>query len=96
MGLLGLIIVGLAAVWVCFLASSIFLRRAYTELGKRLNVHLFSTAALVYMIGAALTIILVGFIVIYIAEILLMVAFFSINTEMPPATQPVQSYPPTV
>lgn len=31
-----------------------------------------------------------------IAKILIMVAFFSINTEMPPATQPVQSYPPTV
>jgi uncharacterized membrane protein len=90
-GLLGAIVVGLVAVWVCFLVSSIFLRRSYTTLGKRLNVGLFSTAALLYLIGAALTIILVGFILIFVAEILLMVAFFSINTQMPPPTQAAQS-----
>ncbi len=96
LGLLGVILLGLAAVWVCFLVSSIFLRRSYTELGKRLNVGLFGTAALVYLIGAALTIILVGFILIFVAEILLMVAFFSINTQMPPPTQPAQPAQPTM
>jgi len=89
-GLLGVIILGLVAVWVCFLISSIFLRRSYTELGKRLKVGLFGTGALLYLIGAALTIILVGLILIFIAEILLMVAFFSINTESPPPIQPAQ------
>jgi uncharacterized membrane protein len=95
-GLLGTILLGLAVVWICFLISSIFLRRSYTELGRRLNVGLFGTAALIYLIGAALTIILVGFILIFVAEIIFMIAFFSINTQMPPPTQPAQSAQPTM
>jgi uncharacterized membrane protein len=89
-GLLGVIVLGLVAVWVCFLVSSIFLRRSYTELGKRLNVGLFSTAALLYLIGAALTILVIGLLLIFIAEILLVVAFFSIETQTPPPTQPAR------
>ncbi|MGP8124975.1 MAG: DUF996 domain-containing protein [Nitrososphaerales archaeon] len=89
-GLLGVILVGLVAVWICFLVSSIFLRRSYTELGKRLNIGLFGTGALLYLIGAALTIILVGLVLIFVAEILFLVAFFSINTQSPPPVQPTQ------
>jgi len=93
-GLLGVVLVGLVAIWVLFLLSSIFLRRSYTELGKRLNVGLFGTAALIYLIGAALTIVLVGFLLIFIAEILFMVAFFSINTQMSPPMAPAQPAQP--
>lgn len=89
-GLIGTVLFGLAAVWVCFIVSSIFLRRSYTELGKRLNVGLFGTAALLYLIGAALLIVLIGFILIFVAEILLIVAFFSINTQAPAPVQPAQ------
>ena len=95
-GLLGTVALGLAAVWVCFLISSIFLRRSYSELGKRLNVGLFGTAALLYLIGAALTIVLVGFLLIFIAEVLLIAAFFSIDTQAPPATQPAPPAQPTI
>jgi uncharacterized membrane protein len=95
-GLLGVILAGLAAVWICILVSSIFLRRSYTELGKRLNVGLFGTAALIYLIGAALTIILVGIFLIFIAQILLIVAFFSINTQLPPPTPSTQSAQPAM
>ena len=89
-GLIGTVLFGLAAVWVCFIVSSIFLRRSYTELGKRLNVGLFGTAALLYLIGAALLIVLIGFILIFVAEILLIVAFFSIDTQAPAPVQPAQ------
>lgn len=92
LGLLGVIIIGLLAVWACFLVSSIFLRRSFSELGKRLNVGLFGTGALIYLIGAALTIVLVGFILIFIAEILFLIAFFSMSTTLPSPTpgQPAQ------
>jgi uncharacterized membrane protein len=96
MGLLGTLLLGLAAVWICFLISAIFLRRSYGELGKRLNVGLFGTAGLLYLIGAALTIILVGLLLIFIADILFIVAFFSINTQAPPAMQPVQPAQPAM
>jgi uncharacterized membrane protein len=96
MGMLGSILIGLAAVWICFLISSIFLRRSYGELGKRLNVGLFGTAALLYLIGAVLTIILVGFLLIFVADILFIVAFFSINTQMPPPTPSIQPAQPSM
>jgi uncharacterized membrane protein len=95
MGMLGAILVGLAAIWVCFLISSIFLRRSYGELGKRVNVSLFGTAALLYLIGAILTIILVGFLLIFIADILFIVAFFSINTQLPQQPQAFQPAQPS-
>jgi len=95
-GMLGAILLGLTAIWVCFLVSSIFLRRSFDELGKRLNVSLFGTAALLYLIGAILTIIIVGFLLIFVAGILFIVAFFSINTQLPPASPSVQSAQPSM
>jgi uncharacterized membrane protein len=95
-GLIGTILLGLVAIWICFLVSAIFLRRSYTELGNRLNVGMFGTAALLYLIGAALTIILVGLIIMFIAQILLLVAFFSIDTQTPPPMQPTQPAQPTM
>ena len=96
MGMLGTVLLGLVAIWVCFLVSSIFLRRSYGELGKRLNVGLFGTAALLYLVGAILTIILVGFLLIFVAEILFIVAFFSINTQLPPPTPMIQPAQPSM
>jgi len=94
-GLIGTLAIGLVAVWVCFLISAIFLRRSYGELGRRLNVGLFGTAGLLYLIGAALTIVLVGLALIFIAEILFLVAFFSINTQAAPSP-PVQPAQPAM
>ena len=96
MGMLGTILLGLVAIWVCFLVSSIFLRRSYGELGRKLNVSLFGTAALLYLIGAILTIVLIGFLLIFVADILFIIAFFSINTQMPASTPMVQPAQPSM
>jgi uncharacterized membrane protein len=90
MSMLGTILIGLAVVWICFVVSSIFLRRGYGELGRRLNVSLFGTGALLYLIGAALVIILIGFLLILVADVLFIVAFFSINTQLPPPSPMTQ------
>ena len=84
------------AVWICFVVSSIFLRRGYGELGRRLNVGLFGTGALLYLIGAVLVIILIGFLLILVADILFIVAFFSINTQQPPTPPMVQPAQPSM
>jgi uncharacterized membrane protein len=83
------IIIGLIVAWVFFLIASIFLKRSYDTIGARLNVGTFHTTGLLYLIGAATTIILVGFIIVFIAEILQIVAFFSIPEQMPMAPQPM-------
>jgi len=82
-GLIAGVLVGLAVLWICGLVSAIFLRMSLGKVSRALNVNMFGTAALLYLIGAALTIILVGFILIFVAVILLIVAFFSIPDRLP-------------
>jgi len=94
LGAIGLLIVGLVVVWVFYLVSAIFLRRSYERIGVRLNVNMFQTTGLVYLIGAALTIVLVGFLILLIAEILQIVAFFSIPEQLPSSMPAQQTWGP--
>ena len=81
-GIAGLIS-GLLIAWIALIVSAIFLRRAYDSMAQELGVGTFRTAAILYLIGAALIIVLVGFLVLFIAEILQAVAFFSIPDRPP-------------
>jgi uncharacterized membrane protein len=94
LGAIGLLIVGLVVVWVFYLVSAIFIRKSYDRIGLRLNVNMFQTTGLLYLIGAALTIVLVGLLIILIAEILQIVAFFSIPDQLPPSTPPQKAWGP--
>jgi uncharacterized membrane protein/ribosomal protein L40E len=77
-GFLGFLAI-LGAFWVFTIISAIFLKRSYEKIAQRLNVSTFATAGLLYLIGAALTIVLVGFLIILIALIFQIVAYFSIQ-----------------
>jgi uncharacterized membrane protein len=77
----------LAIVWIALIISSIFVRRAFNKMADKLGVGTFRTAGLLYFIGALLTIVLVGVLLIFIAYILQVVAFFSINDSRS-ASQP--------
>jgi len=87
--LLTSIIIGWVIAWVFFLGGSIFLKRSYDTVAMKLNVGMFHTTGLLYLIGAALTIIFVGLVIVFIAEILQIVAFFSIPEQMPMGPQPM-------
>jgi uncharacterized membrane protein len=69
----------LGAFWVFTIISAIFLKRSYEKISQRLNVSAFATAGLLYLIGAALTIVFIGFLIILIALIFQVVAYFSIQ-----------------
>lgn len=69
----------LIAVWVLFILSAVFIRRSLTSMGDKLNIRLFGTAGLIYLIGAATIIIGVGVLLIFVSEILLAIAFFMIE-----------------
>lgn len=73
------VIVGLGVTWAMLLASAILVRRTYGVIASRLEVPVFRTAGLLYLIGAATTLILVGFLLLIVSQILLAVAFFSID-----------------
>jgi len=81
--LIASIVIGLVVFWILFVISAIFLRKSFTSISQALNVGMFGTASMIYLIGAALTIILVGFVLIFVAQILYIVAFFSIPDKAP-------------
>jgi len=77
---IAVIIGSLVALFVFVVVSAIFLRKSLTTLSTKTGVNMFGTAGLLMLIGAVLTIILIGLILIWVALILLTVAFFSIKT----------------
>jgi uncharacterized membrane protein len=89
----------LAIVWIVLVVSSIFVRRAFNNIATKLNVGTFRTAGTLYFVGALLTIILVGFLILFVAYIVQIVAFFSIQEGQPapqgamPAQTPVKYCP---
>jgi uncharacterized membrane protein len=98
-GLILSVLAGLVVLWIAFIVSAVFLRKTYDSVATRLNVSMFRTAALVYLIGAVTTIVLVGFILLFVAQILLIVAFFSIDEKAPVAPAPMgpgQPSPPAM
>ena len=82
-GLIGSVLVGLAVVWVMLLVSAVYVRRSYGAIASKLNVGMFGTAGMLYLVGAATTIVLVGFLLLFIAQILVVVAFFSLPNQLP-------------
>jgi len=89
--LIGGIILAFVALFILLVIAAIFYRKSLNILSSKSGVGMFSTAGLVLLIGAVLTIILVGIIIIWIAIILLAVAFFSIKpatTQATPSTSP--------
>jgi uncharacterized membrane protein len=78
-GLIGSVLTGLALVWVMLIGSSFFIRRSYESIASRLDDSMFRWAGLLFLVGAATTIVLVGFAVLFVAQVLLVVAFFSLD-----------------
>ncbi|MDH5733147.1 MAG: DUF996 domain-containing protein, partial [Candidatus Bathyarchaeota archaeon] len=79
----------LVLLFIFVVVAAIFYRKSLTTLTEKTGVGLFGTAGLLLLIGAVLTIIAIGFLLIWIALILLTVAFFQIRaepTQPPPMT----------
>jgi uncharacterized membrane protein len=69
---------GLLSAWALFSASAVFLRRSYKSIGEKLSVNRFGTAGTLYLVGAATTIVGVGFVLLLAAEIMTALAFWSL------------------
>jgi uncharacterized membrane protein/ribosomal protein L40E len=87
LGALGALAV-LGIFWIFLIVSAIFLKRAYDKTAERLHVGAFATAGLLYLIGALTVIVLVGFLILFIAMIFQIVAYFSIQDQPSPAMYP--------
>lgn len=60
---------------------AIFVRKSLNSLSAKTGVGLFGTTGLLLLIGAVLTIIGIGFILIWIAMLVMAIAFFSIKPQ---------------
>lgn len=71
--------------------AALFIRKSLRTLAQRSGTAMFATSGLILLIGAILTIVLIGFILLWVAMILLTIAFFRLRTE-----QPIQSMSPNM
>lgn len=85
---------GLVVLFVFFVLSAFFVRRSLNLTAAKSGVGMFSTAGLLLLIGAILTIILIGVLLMFIAAILLIVAFFQIRAQPAAQTLPPPPTPP--
>lgn len=92
--LLGAIAISLIVLFVFAIIAVLFFRRSLTQLASKTGVGLFGTAGLLMLIGAVLTIIVIGALLIWIAWILVAVAFFRIRAQPAAPTQPAPPPPP--
>ena len=74
--LLGAVVVGLLILFVFVIISMYFFRKSMNQLSEKSGIGLFGTAGLLMLIGAVLTIIAIGVVLIWIGLILATVAFF--------------------
>ena len=82
-GLLAFLLV-LVLTFIFFLLMAMNFRRCFNALADRSGEQLFRTAGTLLFIGAILTIILVGIVLLFIAWIIATIAFFSIRSTQQP------------
>jgi len=91
MAVLGSLLAGLVAMWIVLIIAARFLRKGYERIADKTGTETFRSVGRWYYYGAWLAIVLVGFvlILILIAAILQIVAFFSLP-ESPPSQPTIQ------
>ncbi|PNX48069.1 MAG: hypothetical protein BV457_04505 [Thermoplasmata archaeon M9B1D] len=72
----GAIVLGLVILFAFTVIASLFFKKAMNTLTEKTEIKLFHTTGTVFFIGAILTIIFIGFILIWVAFILLLISFY--------------------
>lgn len=90
-GILTLIAI-LVVAFVFYLLMAMNFRRAFDILAERSGEHMFQTAGTLLFWGAILTIVFVGLILVWIAWLILAIAFFSMRLTPAQPTQQPYSY----
>lgn len=88
------VLLAFVVVWIFAIIVAFFTRRSLKLLSAKSSIGLFSTAGLLLIIGAALTIVLIGFLLMWIAVLLIAIAFFTMKPAEPPAPTAATQAPP--
>ena len=75
--------VALIVGYIFIVISSWYYKKCYYSIAEHTNVHLFRTTGLIYFIGAITMIIGIGLLIIMVAKILEIIAFFKLPGKLP-------------
>jgi len=78
-------VVALLVGWILLILGTLYLRKSYNSIAEHTKVDLFKTTGLLYFIGAITLVVIVGALIILIAKILEIIAFFSLPDTLPKA-----------
>ena len=84
--IIGGCILGLIVAWIISIIAAIYLRRSYNSIAEHTKINLFKTTGTAYFIGAITTIVLIGFLILFIARIIEIIAYFSLPDKLPTKT----------
>lgn len=73
----------IAILWAFLAASAIFIRRSYRRIARSLNHRSFSIVGTVYLVGAVLTIVAIGFLVLFVGMVIELIAWATLPTSRP-------------
>jgi len=79
---LPILILGFIIFCLLNIIGSLYLKKSFQSIASHTKVDMFKTTGFVYFIGALLLIIVVGFVVVWIATILMIIAFFSLPDNL--------------
>jgi len=80
-------VLGLVIGWIFFVVGAFYLRKSYNSIAEHTKQNLFKTTGTIYFIGAITLIAIVGILIILIAKIIEIVAYFSLPDQLPGAEQ---------
>jgi uncharacterized membrane protein len=80
--LIGACVLALIVAWILSIIAAIYLRRSYNRIAEHTKVNLFKTTGTVYFIGAITAIIVIGFLILLIARIIEIIAYFSLPDKL--------------
>jgi uncharacterized membrane protein len=69
--------------WILYVISALYLRKSYNSITEHTGVGLFRTTGTAYFIGSILIIVGIGVLILFIARILEIIAYFSLPDDFP-------------
>jgi uncharacterized membrane protein len=75
-----MVILAFIILFALLIIAALFLRRSFSSVGAKTGIHAFYTAGILTLVGAILSIIVIGFLLMWIALIFLAIGFFRIKT----------------
>jgi uncharacterized membrane protein len=89
----GGVIIAAVVMFIFYVLGALYFKRSFNVVSAKSGENMFNTAGLLLLVGAILTIIIIGLILMLVAWILVAIGFFSIKSAQPPSP-PAQPPPP--